>query len=75
VSSTPSFNNDVKPLFRELDRQEMDYYIDLWSYEEVKAEAELVLERVQDGTMPCDKPWEPEQVQILRDWISSGCAP
>lgn len=75
MTSPPSFDKDIKPLFRELDRDEMDYYLDLWSYEDVKAEAELVLERLEDGTMPCDAPWTPGQLQTFRDWIAGGYQP
>jgi hypothetical protein len=53
----------------------MEYYVDLWSYEEVKEEADTILERVEDLSMPCDKPWTPEQIQLLRDWVQHGCAP
>ncbi len=53
----------------------MEYYIDLWNYDEVKAEAENVLERVEDLSMPCDEPWTPEQIQLFRDWVREGCAP
>jgi hypothetical protein len=71
----PSFEKDIKPLFRSEDRTAMEYYIDLWNYEEVKAEAENVLARVEDLTMPCDDPWDEERIQLLRDWVSEGCTP
>jgi hypothetical protein len=75
MTTPPSFAENIKPLFREFDRDEMDYYLDLWSYEDVKAEADLVFERLRDGTMPCDAPWKPEQIQLFQDWIAGGCAP
>jgi hypothetical protein len=75
TTEVPGFEQDIRPLFREHDRLEMDYYFDLWSYEEVKAEAGLVLERLEDGTMPCDQPWEEQQLQLFRDWIAGGCQP
>ena len=71
----PSFAEDIRPLFREGDRTFMEYMFDLWDYEDVKRDADLIYERVADGTMPCDQPWAPEQVQLLRDWIDEGCAP
>jgi hypothetical protein len=70
-----SFENDVKPLFREKDRLEMDYVFDLWSYDDVKNEAENILERLEDGTMPCDGEWPEEKLQVLRDWIAGGLQP
>ena len=69
------FESDVKPLFREKDRLEMDYVFDLWSYEDVKTEASNILERVEDGTMHCDEPWPDDKIQVLRDWIEGGLQP
>ena len=70
-----SYEADIKPLFRELDRDEMDFVFDLWSYEDVKQNADSILERIVDGTMPCDEPWDEARVQTLRDWIGEGCPP
>jgi hypothetical protein len=67
-----SFAQDIKPLFREEDRDAMDYIFDLWSYDDVKNNAELILERIEDGTMPCDEEWPPEQIELLRSWIKEG---
>lgn len=53
----------------------MEFVLDLWDYEQVKADAALVLERVEDGSMPCDEPWPPEQVEVLRRWVDDGCPP
>jgi hypothetical protein len=70
-----SFTADVKPLFREEDRSSMDFAFDLWSYDDVKANATLILERVEDGTMPCDETWSDDKVQVLRSWIAEECPP
>jgi hypothetical protein len=70
-----SFAADVKPLFREEDRSSMDFAFDLWSYDDVKANATLILERVEDGTMPCDETWSEDKVEVLRSWIAEGCPP
>lgn len=67
-----SFAKDIKPLFREEDRDAMDYIFDLWSYDDVSQNAALILERIEDGTMPCDKEWPPEQIELLRCWINGG---
>jgi len=66
------FAVDIKPLFREDDRDSMDFAFDLWSYDDVKANAALILERLEDGTMPCDEPWSEDRVQNFRDWIAKG---
>lgn len=70
-----SFAADIKPLFREEDRQSMDFAFDLWSFEDVRANAGNILQRIEDGTMPCDEAWEDEKIQKLRDWIAAGTPP
>ncbi|MGH2613940.1 MAG: hypothetical protein ACRDJC_01770 [Thermomicrobiales bacterium] len=67
------FAADIKPLFREDDRASMDFAFDLWSYDDVKTNAALILGRLEDGTMPCDEPWNEEHIQKFRDWIAAGC--
>ena len=67
-----SFASDIKPLFRERDRQSMKSHFDLWSYGDVEAHASDILARVQDGSMPCDAAWPPEQVDVLKRWVESG---
>jgi hypothetical protein len=71
----PSFEIDIKPLFREHDREEMEFAFDLWSYDDVKAEAESIYERISDGSMPCDMDWPDEDLALFRVWIDEGCAP
>jgi hypothetical protein len=75
IGGEMSFAADVKPLFREDDRSSMDFAFDLWSYDDVKTNAELILERVADGTMPCDEAWSEDKVQVFRSWIDEGCPP
>ena len=70
-----SFATDIKPLFREQDRESMDFAFDLWSFEDVRANAGMILQRIEDGTMPCDEPWQDEKIQMLRDWIAAGTPP
>ena len=67
-----SFAADIKPLFREEDRASMDFAFDLWSYDDVKANAALILERVEDGTMPCDDAWSQDKIETFRGWIAAG---
>jgi len=72
-STDVSFEADVKPLFRDRDRRSMKNAFDLWSYDDVKANAGAILERVSDGSMPCDASWSPEQVAVLQRWIDADC--
>ncbi len=70
--STPSFARDIQPLFRESDREAMDFAFDLWDYHDVSAHAEDILERLIDGTMPCDEEWPEQQITQFRRWIEAG---
>jgi hypothetical protein len=70
----PSFENDIKPLFRDLDRKQMEWAFDLWKYEDVKERADEILERLEGGDMPCDAPWPEERVSLFRDWVEEGMA-
>ncbi len=70
-----SFAENVKPLFREEDRSSMDFAFDLWSYDDVKANADLILERLEDGDMPCDGGWPEERVGLFRTWKDAGTPP
>ena len=72
-SATPvSFEAQVKPLFRERDRESMEFAFDLWSYDDVSENADAILDRLQDGTMPCDGAWPQAQVDLFERWIVSG---
>ncbi len=67
-----SFDSDVKPLFREKDRDSMRRAFDLWSYADVQAHADAIAERLKNGSMPCDGTWPPEQVAMFERWIEQG---
>ena len=69
------FETDIKPLFRESDRQSMQRWFGPWSYDDVRDHAWDILERVEAGEMPCDEPWEEQKVQALGTWIEHGCPP
>jgi hypothetical protein len=71
----PGFERDIKPLFRASDRLEMEFVFDLWSHEDVSANADRILERLEDRTMPCDAAWDEERIDRFRAWIDQGCKP
>ena len=70
----PTFETDVKPLFRDRDRGAMLNVagFDLWSREDVAENAQAILQRLEDGSMPCDQAWPEEQVTIFRQWVDAG---
>ena len=75
MSGALGFSADVLPLFRSGDREQMAFAFDLWSYDEVKANSRSILERLEDGTMPCDAPWPNERLELFRSWVGAGCRP
>ncbi len=70
-----SFAANIKPLFREHDRKSMTFAFDLWSQADVQAHAPEILERLSNGTMPCDGAWPPEKIEVFRRWTESGFQP
>jgi hypothetical protein len=71
----PGFERDIRPLFRESDRDSMMSSFDLFAYDDVKANAGQILERLDDGSMPCDDAWPAERVDTFRRWVEAGSPP
>jgi len=71
-ATAPTFESHIKPLFRESDRDAMMAAFDLWSFADVKANADRILGAVSPGSMPCDMQWPDEQVDLLQRWIDAG---
>ncbi len=69
-----SFERDIKPLFRERDRGSMKFFIDLWSYDDVARESDAILERLRDGSMPCDGAWDDARIALFQSWADGGKA-
>jgi hypothetical protein len=68
----PGFETDIKPLFRESDRQSMRMHFDLWSHDDVSQHAEAIFARLREGTMPCDGSWPQAQIDLFQLWAESG---
>lgn len=68
----PSFARDIRPLFRAEDVDAMAESFDLSSYQDVRANAENIHQRLAAGDMPCDQAWSGEHVQRFRAWIKAG---
>jgi hypothetical protein len=68
------FEEDIRPLFREKDVEEMKDIsgLDLSKYEDVRENAEAIHSYLADGSMPCDGPWSDEQVERFRRWMDQG---
>lgn len=69
------FEKHIKGLFRDRDRTSMKFAFDLASYADVSTHADAILERVRNGTMPCDGAWPQERVEVFARWVASGKLP
>jgi hypothetical protein len=67
-----SYAADIKPLFREGDRESMLGHFDLWSYDDVVAQKDPILASVAAGKMPCDGAWPAEHVELFGSWVTEG---
>jgi CDGSH-type Zn-finger protein/truncated hemoglobin YjbI len=73
--ATVSFDAHIKPMFRSKDRNSMKFAFDLWSCADVQANASEILDRLRNGTMPCDGAWPDEKVDVFKRWSESGFQP
>jgi Ferritin-like len=70
-----TYEQDIRPLFRDRDIQSMSFAFDLSSYNDVRTNAEAIYERLAAGSMPCDGRWPAEDVDRFRTWIDNGSPP
>jgi len=75
AGAPPSFARDIRPLFRADDREAMAFAFDLHAYEDARDNAAGILERLEDGSMPCDGEWPQEWIALFRAWTDEGLAP
>ena len=67
-----SYVTDIKPLFREKDRDAMRGVFDLWDYDDVRDNSDAILSHLQDGSMPCDGAWPSDHVTLFETWANTG---
>jgi hypothetical protein len=69
-----SFERDIRPLFRERDQGSMLQVanFDLWAREDVVEHSHAILERLENGSMPCDEAWPDDRVAVFRRWVDTG---
>ncbi len=75
ATEPPSFERDIRPLFRAEDVDAMEFAFDLGSYDDVRENAEEIYDRLADRSMPCDGEWSEDQIARFRAWIDAGKAP
>jgi hypothetical protein len=69
---TLSFARDIRPLFRDKDRDSMLAVFDLFDYADVAGHAEAIVGALRSGRMPCDNAWPAAQVDRVQQWIDAG---
>ena len=74
-SAGPGLARDMRPPCRGAGVAGVDVGLDPTSVDDVRARAEAILTRVEEGAMPCDAMWPEERVALLRAWIETGMAP
>jgi hypothetical protein len=67
-----SFARDIRPLFRDKDRDSMRRAFDLFDYADVALHADAIVGALRSGTMPCDGAWPAAQVETVQQWIDAG---
>ena len=72
-----SFVKDIRPLFRDLDIEEIKFNrdFDLSNYEDVKQHYIDIAMQVEAKTMPCDEPWTDAKIALFAQWIEEGMQP
>ncbi len=50
----------------------MKFAFDLWAHADVKQHADAILERLRNGSMPCDGAWPQAWVDTYQDWIDAA---
>ncbi|MEA2279440.1 MAG: hypothetical protein QOK21_47 [Solirubrobacteraceae bacterium] len=74
MSEPVSFEDQIRPLFDQRDQEAMLVMFDLWDVEDVRENADAILEEVESGRMPCYGAWPPDRVELLRRWTRDGMA-
>ena len=78
------FAADIKPLFTPIDIDHMMWFCDLSKYDDVKTNAQAILNRLKAQGGPVmppppakggDGPWSAEKIALFQAWIDGGYQP
>jgi hypothetical protein len=83
MSKSTSFATDIRPLFTDRDIQGMSKAFNLASYDEVKAHAAAIFDRIRGiggAVMPPPPPrgegaWAQSRIDLFAKWVADGCPP
>jgi hypothetical protein len=78
-----SYEADIRPLFADLDIRAMSKAFNLGSYDDVKAHAAVIYDRIRGiggALMPPppprgEGPWSQARVELFARWVADGCPP
>ncbi len=72
-----SFELHIRQMFTSAQQACMAGMIDLTSFADVSANADVIYARLSDKSMPADasRPWPDEWISLFRRWIDEGRAP
>lgn len=83
MTKPTSFQADIRPLFTERDIQGMIKGFNLASYDDVKAHAPAIYDRIRGiggALMPPppprgEGPWPQSRIDLFAKWMADGCQP
>ena len=83
MTERTSFEADIRPLFTERDIDGMKKGFNLASYDEVKAHAAAIYDRIRGiggALMPPppprgEGPWPQSRIDLFAKWVADGCPP
>ena len=83
MAKLTSFETDIRPLFTERDIHGMSKAFNLASYDEVKAHAAAIKDRIRGiggAVMPPpppkgEGPWPQSRIDLFVKWVADGCPP
>jgi len=83
MTQLTSFQTDIRPLFTERDIRAMSKAFNLENYDDVKARAAIIYDRIRGiggPVMPPPPPrgegsWPQARIELFAKWMADGCPP
>jgi hypothetical protein len=83
MATLTSFHSDIRPLFTERDIRAMSKAFDLANYDDVKAHAAAIYDRIRGiggAVMPPspprgEGPWPQSRIELFAKWMAEGYQP
>jgi hypothetical protein len=83
MTGSTSYQADIRPLFTQRDIHAMSKAFDLASYDDVRAHAAAIFDRIRGiggAVMPPpppkgEGPWPQSRIDLFGKWMADGCPP